>query len=163
MVWANDIDSEKGEFHYNFGNLPEDWIEQFDAVVLDPPYLLTGGFKTLKDSIDRGYGNRERASRGIKGVVGVVQMYAKGALEAHRVLKPKGIFIVKTMDQIESGKQQWLSIRLITLFDLLGFDSVDWFVITMPGMPTMRHDKQDHARRNHSYFLVFRKRGKWGR
>ena len=159
-VTKNDIDPDRGDTHHDFTALPSRWRERFDCVILDPPFLLTGGWKTLKTSIDRGYQNRARSSRGISGAAKVMQMYAGAMIEAHRVLGNKGILVCKTMDQVESGKQQWMSMRLLTIGDLLGFDSVDWFIMVNANIPTMRHERQVHARRNHSHWLVFRKRNR---
>ena len=159
-VTKNDIDPDRGDTHHDFAALPTRWRESFDCVVLDPPFLLTGGWQTLKKSIDRGYQNKARAAKGVAGAAKVMQMYAGAYVEAHRVLKDKGVFVVKTMDQVESGKQQWMSVRLLQLADLLGFDSLDWFIMVNSNTPTMRHEKQVHARRNHSHWLIFKKRNR---
>jgi len=153
-VTRNDIEAGRGDHDYDCRELPTTWNESFDAVIFDPPYLYTGGFRTLRDSIDRGYRNRERARSGIHGVAAVHQMYAEAYIEAYRVLKRKGIFIVKCMDQVMSGKQTWMHLEMQRLAEILGFKNKDLFVMVMNGTPTMRHNIQKHARRNHSYFLV---------
>ena len=70
------------------------------------------------------------------------------------MLKPKGILALKTQDEIESGKQVW---RHFDLRFLWGFKLIDLFVVTMIGKPLMRHKHQKHARKNHSYFMVYRR------
>lgn len=157
-VYANDIDPSRGDFHFDFRDVQ--WGDgTFDAVVLDPPYLYTGGFRTLKDSIDRGYNNRARAETGIYGVEAVDQMYADGIREAFRVLKKKGLLILKCQDQVMSGRQEWAHVKYAQYATDIGFRQEDLFVLVQRGMPTMRHkpENQKHARRNHSYFLVFKK------
>lgn len=156
-VTKNDIEDGRGDTSHDFRALPAAWDESFDTVILDPPYLYTGGFATLRDSIDRGYRNRERARSGIHGVAAVHQMYAQAYIEAYRVLKRKGFLIVKCMDQVMSGKQTWMHTELFRLAEILGFKAKDLFVMVMNGTPTMRHNIQKHARRNHSYFLVLTK------
>jgi tRNA G10 N-methylase Trm11 len=151
----NDLDPDRGVTSYDAADLPDEWEGYFDAVVYDPPYLYTGGFRTLKKSIDKGYKNKVRASKGISGVARVHQMYAKAYIEAYRVIKKKGIFIVKCMDQVMSGRQTWMHSEMQRLAEILGFKSKDLFVMVANGTPTMRHKTQKHARRNHSYFLVF--------
>jgi tRNA G10 N-methylase Trm11 len=153
-VTKNDIEDGRGSTSHDFRELPSDWDENFDTVILDPPYLYTGGFRTLRDSIDRGYRNRERARSGIHGVAAVHQMYAQAYIEAYRVLKKGGFLIVKCMDQVMSGKQTWMHTEMQRLAEILGFKNKDLFVMVMNGTPTMRHNIQKHARRNHSYFLV---------
>ena len=158
LLFANDLDKSKGYFHYDVVNLPERWEARFGAVVLDPPYLGVGGLETLKESIDRGYGTRARARRGLKGICAVRQLYAAGMMEAYRVLTRSGVLIVKTMDQVESGRQHLLSHDICDLGRILGFKFEDQFVYVNKNAPTMRHKTQKHARKNHSFWLVFRRR-----
>lgn len=160
-VTKNDLDPDRGTTHEDLTHLPASWGKRFDCVVLDPPYLLLGGIKTLKDSIDRGYKNKSRAgAEGEKSsYIGVVErLYASGIIEAHRVLKRSGIIIVKCMDQVYSGQQQWLSQKICDLLSILGFRVEDMFVYVSANTPTMRHEYQKHARRNHSYWIVARRR-----
>jgi len=160
ILTENDIDPARGSVHYDFRSLPDAWEGQFDAVIFDPPYLYVGGFHTLKRSLDRGYRNKERAMAGIYGVAAVDQMYLDGMWQAHKVLRKRGILICKCMDQVMSGEQVWQHITYHDYGRMLGFKNVDLFVLVSPQTPTMRHppEQQQHARRNHSYFLVMRKR-----
>ncbi len=161
ILWANDIDRERGDHSFDFTNLPAMWMESFDAVILDPPYLLLGGHETLKESIDKGYKNREREkdSRSRSGQIGAVErLYGGGIIEAWRVLNRSGILIIKCMDQVRGGQQQWLTQDLTNLCRIFGFRSEDKFVFVNKNKPTMRHNTQKHARHNESYWLVARKR-----
>ncbi len=158
-VWDNDIDPERGSFSYDLTDLPEAWIETFDAVILDPPYLLIGGIQTLKDSIDRGYKNRESDKKSKSGKIGAVErLYGGGIIEAYRVLKRSGILIIKCMDQVRGGQQQWLTQDMMDLCRIFGFRNEDKFVFVNKNKPTMRHETQKHARHNESYWLVARRR-----
>lgn len=161
-VFANDLDKERGDTHYDFRSLPVEWEGQFDGVVLDPPYLYTGGFKTLKSSIDRGYNNKKRSvEQGIYGVKAVDEMYFAGIREAFRVLKPKGILFLKCADQVMSGEQCWAhEVYGRYAVESVGFKKEDLFILMQKNMPAMRWppEMQDHARRNHSYLLVFKRR-----
>jgi hypothetical protein len=161
-VYQNDLDPERGKYHYDFRSLPEAWDGIFDAVIIDPPYLYTGGFKTLKTSIDKGYNNKARNEMGIHGVDAVDKLYYDGMKESYRLLKPKGILIVKCQDQVMSGKQVWGHVTYMNYAEKIGFENEDLFVLVQKNQPTMRHkpEQQKHARRNHSYFLVFRKKCK---
>jgi len=158
-VVKNDLDPERGDFSFDFTRLPEEWAEWYDVVVLDPPYLGVGGIETLKESIDKNYNNKDRAKTSGAGVSAVRRLYAGGMLEAHRVLKKKGVLILKTMDQVESGQAQFLSHDLMELGRIIGFKIEDEFILMINGTPTMRHETQEHARKNHSCFVVMRKRG----
>ncbi len=158
-IYDNDIDPERGTFSYDLRDLPPDWTEYFDAVILDPPYLQIGGIQTLKDSIDRGYKNRESDRKSKSGKIGAVErLYGGGIIQAHKVLKRSGILIIKCMDQVRGGQQQWLTQDLMDLCRIFGFRNEDKFVYVNKNKPTMRHDTQKHARHNESYWLVARKR-----
>jgi tRNA G10 N-methylase Trm11 len=140
--------------------------DSLDALVLDPPYLYTGGWKTMRgyfhEDTERWsgstYGNKERSAKGISGVQAVDQMYFQGIVEARRVLKHKGMLIVKCMDQVMSGKQVWAHITYNGFAESIGFRSEDIFVTVRKTQPLMRHkpEQQKHARKNHSFFLVLK-------
>jgi len=85
-VVANDIDPQRGAFSYDFRELPEEWAGRFDAVVLDPPYAHVGGVESMKESLDKCYGNEARGRRGYAGSKAVHRLYVDGMTEARRVL-----------------------------------------------------------------------------
>jgi hypothetical protein len=78
------------------------------------------------------------------------------AKEAYRVLKPKGVYIVKCQDEVCAGKQRLTHVEIINELFTYGFTIEDLFVLLRTGKPGVsRLLKQRHARKNHSYFLVF--------
>jgi hypothetical protein len=95
---------------------------------------------------------------GPKWHAAVVDLYQQGGREAARVLKRNGIFIVKCQDEV-SANRQWLThVEIINGYVALGFYARDLFVVVRPNQPGVsRLLKQVHARKNHSYFLVFQK------
>lgn len=122
-----------------------------DGFVLDPPYAHSS--KTpLKSTISDQYNLNV-----ISGRENIFNLYREGICEAHRILKKEGILIIKCQDEIESGKQHWNHIRIINYAESSGFLCMDLFVLVQKGKPAMRHKHQIHARKNHSYFLIFRK------
>lgn len=127
--------------------------EAFDAAVLDPPYGQHGKKMPIKASIAKVYnlaqGDAPTSWRE------VLTLYILGVVEATRMLRIGGVLIIKCQDQQESGRQHWIHARLL---ELAGYDSEDLFVLVQPTTPAMRHDYQRHARKNHSYFIVLRKR-----
>lgn len=156
----NDIDSELGDIHLDFRKMDGLNDESFNLAVLDPPYASRSG-SGIKCSIDRGYNNRKRMKElGIFGTEATMQYYKEGMIEAFRLLKSKGILVVKCMDEIMSGKQQLNHITLINIGIQLGFIVEDLFVLVQKNVPTMRHNYQLHARKNHSYYIIFRKNEK---
>jgi hypothetical protein len=141
------------------GNLVSDFTrlpfgdESFEAVIQDPPYLYSPS-KTLKQTIESNYANNIQAAKTNNAIL---EIYYKGMVEAKRVLQKDGLLIVKCMDVIESGKQKWNHVSILNFGNKLDLTGIDLFVFIYQHKPTIRHDHQISARKNHSYFLVFRK------
>ena len=155
-------------------NLPYD-DQSIDCLVLDPPYME--GFYRKVDSHKAGSGShnafREHYSNGdekncddvnsgtAKWHGAVTDMYFRAGREASRVLKPNGVFIVKCQDEVSAGKQWLTHVELINKFESMGFYTKDLFVLVRSNRPGLsRLIKQVHARKNHSYFLIFIKKTK---
>lgn len=171
-VFWRKIDTEKYDFHRSdiadgtdCCDLPyED--ESFDCIVFDPPYME--GFFRNGNSIKAGagthnafrdhYSNGHEApkSEGGKWHAAVLELYEEGGREAHRVLRDRGVFIVKCQDEVSANRQNLTHVEVINAYAEKGFFCKDLFVVVRPNKPGMsRLLKQVHARKNHSYFLVF--------
>ena len=122
----------------------------FDVVVLDPPYVYNPK-GTFKKSISDSYNINENQIQ-IKDISDVYESYNRLINEAIRVTKKKGFIIVKRQDQIRAGKQYWMHIDLVNKHNLY---LKDLFVLVQSTQPAIRWPRQIHARKNHSYFLVF--------
>ncbi len=141
-----------------------------DCVVLDPPYME--GFYRNYESHLAGSGNYSafryhysngRATKwsegGPKWHDAVTDLYVHGGIEAYRVLRPDGIFIVKCQDEVSANKQRLTHVEIITAYESMGFYTKDLFVVVRTNKAGIsRLKKQEHARKNHSYFLIFQKR-----
>ena len=138
----------------------------FDCLVFDPPYME--GFFRNENSIKAGagthntfrdhYSNGHEAPRtgGGKWHAAVVELYVDGGREAHRVLRDGGVLIVKCQDEVSANRQNLTHVEIINSYAELGFFCKDLFVVVRPNKPGMsRLLKQVHARKNHSYFLIF--------
>ena len=137
----------------DFRELPyED--NSLDIVVLDPPYMHSSSTPII-ETLDTTYRNNKRDGWGTKYVY---DLYCKGILEAYRTLKEKGLLLLKCQDQIESGKNQFDHIVFYNMAIEIGFFGEDLFILSRNGTPMMRHNYQLHARKNHSYLWVFRKK-----
>lgn len=137
----------------DFTNLPYR-DESLDAIVIDPPYGELG-----RGELGRKFGTVQSYNLGpINGTEALIVLYRKSILEAWRVLKQKGICIIKCQDSHESQNQRWIHIYLHNIAIDTGFVPEDLFVLMMWNTPIMRHDFQLHARKNHSYFWVFTKK-----
>jgi 16S rRNA G966 N2-methylase RsmD len=139
--------------------------ESLDAVVLDPPYMegllrSNKGHKAGEGShsaFREYYSNGDEVNNdGPKWHAAVSDLYYKAGAEGFRVLKDKGIMIVKCQDEV-SANRQWLThVEIINHYEQLGFYIKDLFVVVRQNKPVIaRLKKQVHARKNHSYFLVF--------
>jgi hypothetical protein len=140
-------------------NLPYE-NETYDCVVLDPPYMHTpGGTAHVNhQNFEQYYQNNSITNTDKKYHEAVLDLYFKAAKEACRVLKKRGVFIVKCQDEVCAGKQRLTHVELINEFSKYGYICEDLFVIIRNNKPGVsRILKQRHARKNHSYFLVFRK------
>ncbi len=143
-----------------------------DAVVLDPPYL-EGLLRTKAET--RGGQGSHAALRGfyaggrdappppaVEGAArwhqAVLDLYLAAAAEARRVLRDHGILILKCQDEVSANRQELTHVQIVTGLAAMGFYARDLFVLLRPNRPGMaRLLRQIHARKNHSYFLVFQK------
>ena len=137
----------------------------FDALILDPPYM-EGLLRNNKDHKAGGgshsafreyYSNGDEVNHtGPKWHAAVTDLYYKAGAEGLRVLKDNGVLIVKCQDEV-SANRQWLThVEIINHYEQLGFYIKDLFVVVRQNKAVIaRLKKQVHARKNHSYFLVF--------
>ena len=130
-----------------------------DCVVFDPPYMHTpGGTAHVNHQNYEGYYQNNRANSGKKYHEAVLDLYFTAAREAWRVLRPGGIYIVKCQDEVCANIQRFTHIEVVNELTTYGFVAEDLFVVVRKGKPGVsRMLRQAHARKNHSYFLVFLK------
>lgn len=149
-------------------NLPYD-NQSIDCVVIDPPYMEgfyrrnnshlagNGTFSSFREAYSDGSVYTQKADAP-KYHDAVLDMYYSAGHEAMRVLKKKGILIVKCQDEVSANKQHLTHVEIINEYTKHGLIAEDLFVMVRnnkPNISTLK--KQVHARKNHSYFLVFRK------
>ena len=89
----------------------------------------------------------------------VLELYKEAGREASRVLRERGVFIVKCQDEVCSNRQRFAHVEIIQVYEEFGFVAEDLFVVVRQNRPGVSSAvRQVHARKNHSYFLVFWKR-----
>ena len=140
-----------------------------DALVLDPPYMEgllrpkaetrggLGSHAALRSAYSSG---REAAGPAPSGRwhQAVLDLYLEAAGEARRVLRDHGVLIVKCQDEVSANRQELTHVQIVCALAELGFYARDLFVLVRPNRPNVaRLVRQVHARKNHSYFLVFQK------
>ena len=135
-----------------------------DCVVLDPPYMeglyrrdnghLAGSGS--HSAFRQAYSNGLETTAGPKWHDAILDMYFRTGAEAYRVLRQDGVLIVKCQDEVSANTQRFTHIEIIGHYAQLGFYAKDLFVVVRTNAPCItRLKKQVHARKNHSYFLVF--------
>jgi hypothetical protein len=136
---------------------------EIDCVVFDPPYMHTpGGTAHVshkpfeKHYRNNGTGNQTES----KYHEAVLDLYRDGGLEAYRVLRERGVLIVKCQDEVCANRQKFTHVEIMRMYKEIGYIAEDLFVIIRNNRPGVsRMVRQVHARKTHSYFLVFWKRG----
>jgi len=133
--------------------------DDLDCVVFDPPYMHTpGGSAHVGHQNFEAYYQNNAANSVKKYHEAVLDLYFKAASEAWRVLRKGGIYIVKCQDEVCANRQRLTHVELINELAKYGFVVEDLFVVVRNGKPGVSYIlQQAHARKNHSYFLVFLK------
>jgi hypothetical protein len=134
--------------------------ESLDAVVFDPPYMHTPGGTAHNghQNFEAYYQNNGTSHPEKKYHEAVLELYFTAAEEAFRVLRTEGVYILKCQDEVCANRQRLTHVEIVNHLEGLGFLTEDLFVVVRQNKPGMsRVLKQVHARKNHSYFLVFRK------
>ena len=132
---------------------------EIDCVVFDPPYMHTpGGSAHVNHQNYEGYYRNNVASSDKKYHEAVLDLYFTAAREACRVLRAGGVYIVKCQDEGCANQQRLTHVEIINELSTYGFVAEDLFVVLRTARPGVsRMLRQAHARKSHSYFLIFRK------
>ena len=121
---------------------------EIDCVVFDPPYMHSPGGTAHRGHkpFERYYRNNGTGNRtGAKYHEAVLELY------------------VRCRDEGCSNRQRFTHVEIMQAYEDMGFVAEDLFVLVRRNRPgASRVVKQVHARKNHSYFLVFWKPGEVG-
>ena len=135
---------------------------EIDCVVLDPPYMHSPGGTAhgTQPPFEEHYRNNGSGNRTTRKYhEAVLDLYREAGEEAHRVLRDRGVLIVKCQDEVCSNRQRFTHVEIMQIYDDIGYVAEDLFVVVRNNRPGVsRAVRQVHARKNHSYFLVFWKR-----
>lgn len=159
----------KGNWWKSFGEPPnlyhgthDDWDFRelpfadgmFDVVTFDPPYVSPGGRSTSTiKSMHNAYGMDDAPTSPQE----LQQLINDGLTEMYRVVRKRGIVMVKCQDYVSSGKL-WMGTHWTLSYALkLRFECVDRLEHIGNPRPQPEHRRQVHARRNLSTLFVLRK------
>jgi SAM-dependent methyltransferase len=126
-----------------------------NVIVYDPPHIPNQGKDNKKDFSTR-FGLILRSSK--ENHYTFTHTFPPFLREAHRVLKEEGILLAKITDYVHHHRYQWAHIELINAARELGFMPCDCIIKIRKG-PVIdpKWKKAHHSRRQHCYWLVFRK------
>lgn len=129
------------------------WLDDssIKSIMFDPPFIAGHTKKKPTGIIGKRF-------HGFRYIPDLWKWYDECLSEFYRVLDFEGILVFKCQDTVSASKQ-WLShVHIINFAEKLGFYTKDLFVLTAKHrMIGHNHANQKHARKFHSYFLVFEK------
>jgi hypothetical protein len=130
----------------------------FDVVVYDPPHIPNQGRDNQKDFHERfGLGEKSPKEQGYT----FTHTYPPFVKEAYRILKDEGVLFCKIADYVHHHRYQWAHVELIQAARDAGFQPCDCIVKVRKGpIIDPKWKVAHHSRRQHCYWLVFRKSGK---
>lgn len=172
-VYGTDLDDSKSPTgdSVDARDAYEYWDERdelpFDCVVLDPPYA-EGFFRRNKEMLAGGDGSHSNFrkhyssgdvvdTRGSKYHQAVLDLYCAAGTEAKRMLTDDGTLIVKVQDEVSANTQELTHIQITNFFEReLDLYTKDLFTVVRSNKPAVSGmHNQVHARKNHSYFMIY--------
>lgn len=125
--------------------------ESVESIYFDPPFVA-GNSKTSIIC------NRFSAFSKLNDLK---DMYVSSMKEFNRVLNKNGILIFKCQDTTYFHKQFFTHVFVMNIAESLGWTCHDLFILNRKSAIISKHIKnQEHARKNHCYYLVFSKENK---
>lgn len=133
--------------------------KSINTMCFDPPFLATKG-KSLDAPTNTTSNRTVRRFGWYPTEKELFKFYENALKEFYRVLVPHGVLIFKCQDKVSSGRQYISHNLIINAAEKLGFYTKDLFILLAKNrmIPRWQRLNQKHARKFHSYFLVFEKR-----
>lgn len=126
------------------------------SIMFDPPFVMNGD--AGKDNPN---GRINTRFTSFKNYGELKALYIPAINEFYRVLRPAGLLVIKCQDSVTSGKQYMTHADVIRWAQDAGFYCEDMFIYIRTNLlMDNRWKQQRHARKAHSYFIVFRKESK---
>jgi len=127
-----------------------------NCLMFDPPFLATTG-KSLTIENDSNIINKRFGV--FNSEKELHKFYVEAMKEFYRVLNDEGVLIFKCQDKVSSGKQYMSHVFIINQAEKIGFYTKDLFILQAKArLISGKVKRQIHARKFHSYFIVFEKK-----
>lgn len=129
--------------------------ESVNIIMFDPPFVLGG---VVWDRIKENSCLTARRFSHFHTFNDLKVMYKSSLSEFYRLLRPKGIVIFKCQDTVSSAKQHFTHVWVMNEALKAGFYPLDLFIkASKSRLLSGKVKQQQHARKYHSYFWVFKK------
>ena len=125
--------------------------KSISSIMFDPPFIVGSHNERFKEGIIKkrfGY---------YKTMKDLHNFYREALLEFRRLFKKEGLLVFKCQDTIDSGRQYMSHFEIMKYAERIGFYCKDLFILGRTNVifsPNMAN--QQHARKNHCYFIVFK-------
>jgi SAM-dependent methyltransferase len=127
----------------------------FDVIVYDPPHIPNQGKDKSKDFNFR-FGLVVRSSKENKYTF--THTFDPFLQEAWKTLREEGILFCKLTDYVHHHQYQWAHVDFIEAARKIGFRACDCIIKVRNGpIIDPKWKTAHHSRRQHSYWLIFRK------
>lgn len=123
------------------------------TIMFDPPFVIGG---EDHEEIAEGSNLISRRFSNFQSWDELKIMYTGALKEFYRILKDKGIVIFKCQDVVACGKQHMTHSWVMKEAVIMGYYPKDLFILLAKARMTDGR-KQQHARKFHSYYWVFKK------
>ncbi len=128
--------------------------ETFNSIIFDPPFLASKG---PSHNVCKQGSNIIPQRFGVLPTMDLLWLfYNKALCSLYYHLNDNGVLCVKSQDTISSAKQYLSHCFIINKAIEVGFYPKDLFVLLAKNrVISSKHKNQQHARKFHSYFMVF--------
>lgn len=120
------------------------------SLIYDPPFIFGTNVNSEEHLMSKKYTS-------FKSRIEMEKFFTDSISEFARIIKPKGILIVKAQDIVGGRKRIFSSKLIINEAEARGFKLVDEFILIAKNRFTGNYKNQFHARSFHSFFMVFKK------
>lgn len=118
------------------------------SIIFDPPFVVGCGKKGIIESMYGDFRTMEELRR----------FYKESLSVFYKILNEGGILVVKCMDTVSGGKNYFNHIYILNTAEEIGFIAEDLMILlTDVRIPQWNIKNQEHVRKYHSYFWIFRK------